>query len=120
MKADIILQKGSILAYPDTLNTADIGAQYVVEGIGYDFIPDVLSRDVKDINVWLKSSDEESFKAVQLIMRNEGLLVGGSCGTALAGALRWLQSDSGKAIADTEGANVVVIFADGYATFFMA
>ncbi|KAH8833022.1 cystathionine beta-synthase [Flagelloscypha sp. PMI_526] len=105
--------KGSILAYPDTLNTADEGAQYIVEGIGYDFIPDVLSRDVDDVHAWVKSSDEESFKAVQTIMRNEGLLVGGSSGSALSGALRWLASDSGRVIAQTEGANVVVLFADG-------
>ncbi len=43
-------QKGSILAVPDTLNTADDGAQYIVEGIGYDFIPDVLSRDPADVD----------------------------------------------------------------------
>ncbi|KAF8892282.1 cystathionine beta-synthase [Infundibulicybe gibba] len=105
--------KGSILAFPDTLNAADEGAQYIVEGIGYDFIPDVLSRDPADVNTWIKSGDEESFAAVRLLMRNEGLLVGGSSGSSLSGALKWLQSDAGRVIAETEGMNVVVLLPDG-------
>ncbi|KAJ8496046.1 hypothetical protein ONZ51_g1364 [Trametes cubensis] len=105
--------KGSILAYPDTLNEDGAGGQYVVEGIGYDFIPDVLSRDPADVNEWLKTADEEAFEAVRLLMRHEGLLVGGSSGSALSGALRWLHSDKGRAIAQTKGANVVVLLPDG-------
>ncbi|KAI0761782.1 cystathionine beta-synthase [Trametes elegans] len=105
--------KGSILAFPDSLNTDGAGSQYVVEGIGYDFIPDVLSRDPADVNEWLKTSDEESFAAVRLLMRHEGLLVGGSSGSALSGALRWLRSDKGRAVAQTKGANVVVLLPDG-------
>jgi len=103
--------KGSILAVPDSLNQSDNGGQYVVEGIGYDFIPDVLNR--KDVDTWLKTDDEESFAAVQKLMRNEGLLVGGSSGSALSGALRWLKSDQGRGIANTPGKNVVVILPDG-------
>lgn len=90
-----------------------MGEAYVVEGIGYDFIPDVLSRDPSDVNAWLKSSDEESFGAVRLLMRHEGLLVGGSSGSALSGALRWLHSEEGRTIAQTRGANVVVLLPDG-------
>ncbi len=108
------VQKGSILAYPDELNTEGSGDQYVVEGIGYDFIPDVLSRDPADVNEWLKTSDEEAFAAVRLLMRREGLLVGGSSGSALSGALRWLRSEHGRAVAQTKGANVVVLLPDGY------
>ncbi|KAG5638354.1 hypothetical protein H0H81_000487 [Sphagnurus paluster] len=104
---------GSILAYPDELNKAEEGAQYIVEGIGYDFIPDVLSRDVKDINTWVKTSDEEAFTAVRTIMREEGLLVGGSSGSALGGALKWLRSDAGRKVAQTKGMNVVVLLPDG-------
>ena len=78
------------MAYPDTLNTEGVGSQYIVEGIGYDFVPDVLSRDPKDVNSWIKSTDDESFEAVRKLMRLEGLLVGGSSGSALSGALRWL------------------------------
>lgn len=104
--------KGSILAVPDSLNTADVGAQYIVEGIGYDFIPDVLSRH--EIDYWIKTADEEAFEAVRKLMRLEGLLVGGSSGSSLSGALRWLQeTDEGRRIARTRGANVVVLLPDG-------
>ncbi|OCH96227.1 PALP-domain-containing protein [Obba rivulosa] len=103
--------KGSILAVPEELNTEDAGAQYVVEGIGYDFVPDVLAR--AEVDTWLKTSDTESFEAVRKLMRREGLLVGGSSGSALSGALRWLKSDAGKKIAQTKGANVVVLLPDG-------
>lgn len=65
----------------------------------------------------MKTGDEESFAAVQQVMRKEGLLVGGSSGSALSGALRWLQSDAGRQIANTAGQNVVVLFADGYVLF---
>lgn len=47
-------------------------------------------------------------------MRLEGLLVGGSSGSSLSGALRWLQeTDEGRRIARTRGANVVVLLPDG-------
>ncbi|KAH9913641.1 cystathionine beta-synthase [Amylocystis lapponica] len=105
--------KGSILAVPENLNTADSGAAYVVEGIGYDFVPAVLSRDAADIDCWVKTADEEAFAAVRKLMRVEGLLVGGSSGSALSGALRWLKSAGGARLAQTEGANVVVLLPDG-------
>ena len=111
--ADNNQQKGSILAYPDELNDEGKGDLYIVEGIGYDFVPDVLSRDPSVVNSWIKTADAESFEAVRKLMRLEGLLVGGSSGSALSGALRWLKSDEGKCIAQTKGANVVVLLADG-------
>ena len=46
-------------------------------------------------------------------MKKEGLLVGGSSGSALGGALAWLKTEVGKEIADKEGANVVVLLPDG-------
>jgi cystathionine beta-synthase len=103
------VQKGSILAPSDT---ADPIESYVIEGIGYDFVPDVLDRS--GVDAWVKTVDEESFTAVRSIMRAEGLLVGGSSGSALAGALRWLRdTDAGRRIAATESANVVIVLADG-------
>lgn len=105
------LQKGSILAQPENLNNITDDGIYVIEGIGYDFVPDVLDRT--NVDVWIKTVDEESFAAVQQLMRTEGLLVGGSSGSALAGALRWLKSDEGKVIANTPGKNVVVLLPDG-------
>ena len=49
---------GSILAQPDILNSEGVGS-YKVEGIGYDFIPNVLDRSVVDH--WVKTRDIESF-----------------------------------------------------------
>lgn len=109
--ASPVLQIGSVLAIPESLNTSGVGNPYVVEGIGYDFIPDVLKQ--KEVDTWLKSSDEEAFIAVQQLMRTEGLLVGGSSGSALSGALRWLKSEAGQKIAATPGKNVVVLLPDG-------
>ncbi|KAJ3527364.1 hypothetical protein NMY22_g9813 [Coprinellus aureogranulatus] len=103
--------KGSILAEGPDCGHEEPATPYTVEGIGYDFIPEVLNFD--NIDQWMKTGDDESFAAVQLIMRKEGLLVGGSSGSALSGALRWLKSDAGRQIANTEGANVVVLLADG-------
>jgi cystathionine beta-synthase len=105
---------GSILAYPDSINEPTKDQFYIVEGIGYDFVPDVLDRDPNVVNEWVKTTDEESFSHVKKIMRTEGMLVGGSSGSALAGTLKWFrESEEGKRVARTEGLNVVVIFADG-------
>jgi cystathionine beta-synthase len=57
-----------------------------VEGIGYDFIPDVLDRTV--IDDWVKSEDQESFSMARRLIRQEGLLCGGSSGSAMAAAVR--------------------------------
>lgn len=92
---------------------ADEGVPYAIEGIGYDFIPDVLSRGPETVDHWIKTSDAEAYAAVKLLMKKEGLLVGGSSGSSLSGALAWLKTEAGKKIADTEGLNVVVLLADG-------
>lgn len=76
--------EGSILAEPDELNKTD-KTQYEVEGIGYDFIPTVLDRSVVDN--WYKSNDEESFAMSRMLIREEGLLCGGSSGTAMSAAV---------------------------------
>jgi cystathionine beta-synthase len=53
-------------------------------------------------------------------MRNEGLLVGGSSGSSLAGALAWLKnSKKGREIAGQKGKNVVVILPDGCVVLFL-
>jgi hypothetical protein len=106
-------QVGSLLALPASLNEAGKGCSYVVEGIGYDFAPDVLTRERGMIDTWVKTNDTDSFAAVQLLMRQEGMLVGGSSGSALAGALAWLRSESGREISQTPGKNVVILLPDG-------
>jgi len=72
--------EGSILAGPGPIKT------YKVEGIGYDFIPDVLDRSVVD--EWIKTEDRESFQMARRLIRQEGLLVGGSSGSAVWATLR--------------------------------
>lgn len=77
---------GSILAQPDHLNDPHRLESYAVEGIGYDFIPDVLDRSVVD--EWIKSNDEDSLVMMRNLIRKEGLLCGGSCGAAVSCALQ--------------------------------
>ena len=68
---------GSILAEGE----GEAGELYQVEGIGYDFIPDVLDRSIVD--EWVKSNDKESFDLARKLQQQEGLLVGGSAGSAM-------------------------------------
>lgn len=59
---------------------------YQVEGIGYDFIPDVLDNSL--IDEYIKVNDHDSFQMARRLIREEGLLVGGSSGTAVFAALK--------------------------------
>ena len=72
--------EGSILAGPGEIKT------YKVEGIGYDFIPDVLDRRLVDR--WIKSNDRDSFLTARQLIRQEGLLIGGSSGSAVWAAMQ--------------------------------
>ncbi|PGH17993.1 cystathionine beta-synthase [Polytolypa hystricis UAMH7299] len=77
---------GSILAVPESLNEEHINEPYKVEGIGYDFIPGVLDRET--IDRWYKTADRESFQYARQLIAEEGLLVGGSSGSAIAGLVK--------------------------------
>ena len=59
---------------------------YLVEGIGYDFFPDVLDNSMVD--EYVKTKDEESFLMARRLIKEEGLLCGGSSGTAAVAALK--------------------------------
>src|SRR3989339_905374 len=74
--------EGSILS-------GDTPKSYKVEGIGEDFIPKTFNRQMVDEMV--RVSDKESFNAARRLAREEGLLVGGSAGTAVAAALKYAQ-----------------------------
>ncbi|EPY88123.1 cystathionine beta-synthase [Camelus ferus] len=77
--------EGSILAEPEELNRTE-QTVYEVEGIGYDFVPTVLDRTVVD--KWFKSNDQDAFAFARMLIAQEGLLCGGSAGSAMSVAVK--------------------------------
>jgi cystathionine beta-synthase len=61
------------------------GRPYLVEGIGEDFWPEAYDRSIADRVVMV--SDRDSFLTARRVTRDEGILLGGSCGTAIWAAL---------------------------------
>ncbi|MBI90145.1 MAG: cystathionine beta-synthase [Candidatus Marinimicrobia bacterium] len=59
---------------------------YQIEGIGYDFFPDVLDNSL--IDKYVKTEDEESFIMARKLIQKEGLMCGGSSGSAMVAALK--------------------------------
>jgi len=80
------------------------GRPYLVEGVGEDFWPDAYDRDICDEIVAV--SDADSFSVTRRLAREEGLLVGGSCGMAAAAALKIAKECGPDAV-------VVVLLPDG-------
>jgi cysteine synthase len=78
--------EGSSLAQWIATGTLGASGDYAVEGIGSSIVADNLHRDVIDSAITI--SDAESFAMVKRLVREEGLLVGGSAGTNVAAALR--------------------------------
>jgi cysteine synthase len=96
---------GSRLAHMVDRRQPDLDAPYLVEGIGGSVAPAVLDRTV--IDEAERITDEESFAVTARLWREEGLLVGGSSGTAVAAALRVARR------ADLRGP-VVALLGDGW------
>ncbi|HXF57039.1 MAG TPA: cystathionine beta-synthase [Actinomycetota bacterium] len=72
--------EGSVFSAPE-----EPARPYLVEGIGEDFWPETFDPSVVDR--WVRVSDRDSFLTARAITRQEGILVGGSSGTAMFAAL---------------------------------
>ena len=101
---------GSILALPESLNQTHANEGYKVEGIGYDFVPDVLNQ--KAVDRWYKTDDREAFAYSRRLIAEEGLLVGGSSGSAMAAMVKAVK-DEGLGKGDV----VVVILPDSIRSY---
>jgi cystathionine beta-synthase len=96
--------EGSILS-------GDTARSYLTEGVGEDFIPGTYDASV--IDRWVRVSDRDAFAMARRLTREEGILSGGSCGTAMVAALdecARLMRDEPETAADRV---VVVILPDG-------
>jgi cystathionine beta-synthase len=80
------------------------GRPYLVEGVGEDFWPETYNREICDEIVAV--SDADSFDLTRRLAREEGLLVGGSCGMAVAAALRVAERGNADDV-------IVVLLPDG-------
>ncbi|CAN5214075.1 cystathionine beta-synthase [soil metagenome] len=69
-----------------SLYSGDEPRPYLVEGVGEDFIPDTF--DPAMVDRYVRVSDRDSFLTARRVTREEGILVGGSCGTAAWAALQ--------------------------------
>ena len=100
---------GSRLAHLVSPNHPDVDAAYKVEGIGGSVAP--ANFDLGIVDHVERVTDEESFAMVGRLLREEGMLVGGSSGTAMVAALRAAQS------LQLDGP-VVAVLADSWDRYF--
>jgi cystathionine beta-synthase len=86
-----------------SIYTQDKARPYKVEGIGEDFMPGTFQYDIVDR--WFTVSDRDSLLTARRITREEGILVGGSTGTAMWAALQLAKEWD-------ESKTIVVLFPD--------
>lgn len=105
-----------VLADPEgSILSGDRPHSFLVEGIGEDFIPYTFDRQIVDESI--RVSDRESFVMARRLAREEGLLVGGSSGTAVAAAVKYAERLKGGEVVvailpDTGGNYVSKLFDD--------
>ena len=96
--------EGSVLS-------GDTARPYLTEGVGEDFFPGTYDPSVVDR--WVRVSDRDAFAAARRLTREEGILAGESCGTALVAAL----DEAGRLVreesATAGNAVMVVLLPDG-------
>ena len=80
------------------------GRPYLVEGVGEDFWPSAYDPSIPDEIIAV--SDADSFEMTRRLAREEGLLVGGSCGMAVVAALEVAKREGPDAL-------IVVLLPDG-------
>jgi cystathionine beta-synthase len=93
--------EGSILS-------GDTARPYLTEGVGEDFIPGTYDPSV--IDRWVRVSDRDAFAMARRLTREEGILSGGSCGTAMVAARQVVRDLTGTA--EAKDAVVVVLLPD--------
>lgn len=93
--------EGSILS-------GDTARPYLTEGVGEDFIPG--THDAAIIDRWVRVSDRDAFAMARRLTREEGILSGGSCGTAMVAAREVVRDLAGTDAA--KDAVVVVLLPD--------
>jgi cystathionine beta-synthase len=107
-KPDIVVvgadPEGSVLS-------GDTARPYLTEGVGEDFLPG--THDPAAIDRWVRVSDRDAFAMARRITREEGILAGESCGTAMVAALDEAARITGETPAAAKDAVIVVILPDG-------
>jgi cystathionine beta-synthase len=100
MKPDVVIvgadTEGSVY-------TGDEPRPYLTEGIGEDFFPETFDPSIVDR--WVRVSDRDAFLTARAVTRQEGILVGGSCGSAVFAALTVARDFD-------EGTTIVVLLPD--------
>ena len=96
--------EGSILS-------GDIARPYLTEGVGEDFLPG--THDPAVVDRWVRVSDRDAFLMARRITREEGILAGESCGTAVVAVLDEARRVMARDGAAAKDAVMVVILPDG-------
>ena len=78
--------EGSILAHYKKTGKMGEAHSYVLEGIGEDFL------HFDTIDDFVTVADEESFLMTRKLLKEEGIYAGGSCGSAIVGAIRYAKT----------------------------